>query len=798
MKKNKKNNIINIDELINNEDIYNVDISNEIKTSTINYAMSVITDRALPDIRDGLKPAQRRILYATYNKKILPNSNFVKCAEISGEVMGKYHAHGSSYGTLCNMSQTWNFRYPLMDFHGNNGSMDGDEPAAERYTESKLHKNAMELLNGIEEDSVDFVPNYSETLMEPTVLPGLLPNLLINGSYGIAVGYTTKFPSHNLNEIIDGIIQVIKKPDSTLKDIMKYIKGPDFPLGACLINNENIEKLYTDGQASLTFKAKYFIENNNENNNIQIVINELPPDVNKNKLVEKLYNLCIEKKSIPRVVDIRDESNGENGIRIVIELHKTAILDVVLNELFNKTELKQSVSYIMRCIDNKTPKLLSLKELIEKYIEFHKEVYVRKFNTLLNKTQKKLHIQEGFNKILTNINKTIDIIKNADDDKMAKEELIKEFKLSEEQADVILDMQLRRITKLGNKNINEIIGELNDKINYYNEILSNDDKLNNLFINELNDLKKKLGDERRTEIINEEHLNIEQNIDKELVIALTNKNNIKQYEFETFDELIKKGYKEKSEIFLQHLKININDNLLLILNNGNYICIGFNDLLGDINTLIEKQTINKIIPLNEENLSKVLVIMTSKGLVKKCYINKFKTKKKIFNLIELDNDDKIIKTELIDENDNNIITVASSNGLIHRFYLKSFKETTPGGKGLSSMSLQDNTISDYYISNLNNDENNYLILYAKNEEQFLIKKLKLNEFFVKGRIAKGTKAINFTEKNPGKIYKIIISNDNFNIINNKGIIKNIKLSEIKENNKNTKGEKINYDILIEI
>ena len=549
--------------------------------------------------------------------------------------MGKYHAHGSSYNTLCNMSQTWNFRYPLMDFHGNNGSMDGDEPAAERYTESKLHKNAMELLDGIEEDSVDFVPNYSETLMEPTVLPGLLPNLLINGSYGIAVGYTTKFPSHNLNEIIDGIIQVIKKPDSTLKDIMKYIKGPDFPLGACLINNENIEKLYTDGQASLTFKAKYFIENNNENNNIQIVINELPPDVNKPKLVEKLYNLCIEKKSIPRVVDIRDESNGENGIRIVIELHKTAILDVVLNELFNKTELKQSVSYIMRCIDNKTPKLLSLKELIEKYIEFHKEVYVCKFNTLLNKTQKKLHIQEGFNKILTNINKTIDIIKNADDDKMAKEELIKEFKLSEEQADVILDMQLRRITKLGNKNINEIIGELNDKINYYNEILNNDDKLNNLFINELNDLKKKLGDERRTEIINEEHLNIEQNIDKELVIALTNKNNIKQYEFETFDELIKKGYKEKSEIFLQHLKININDNLLLILNNGNYICISFNDLLGDINTLIEKQIINKIIPLNEENLNKVLVIMTSKGLVKKCYINKFKTKKKIFNLIEL-------------------------------------------------------------------------------------------------------------------------------------------------------------------
>ena len=249
MKKNKKNNIINIDELINNEDIYNVDISNEIKTSTINYAMSVITDRALPDIRDGLKPAQRRILYATYNKKILPNSNFVKCAEISGEVMGKYHAHGSSYNTLCNMSQTWNFRYPLMDFHGNNGSMDGDEPAAERYTESKLHKNAMELLNGIEEDSVDFVPNYSETLMEPTVLPGLLPNLLINGSYGIAVGYTTKFPSHNLNEIIDGIIQVIKKPDSTLKDIMKYIKGPDFTLRACLINNENNEKLYTDRKA---------------------------------------------------------------------------------------------------------------------------------------------------------------------------------------------------------------------------------------------------------------------------------------------------------------------------------------------------------------------------------------------------------------------------------------------------------------------------------------------------------------------------------------------------------------------
>ena len=724
------------------------------------------------------------------------NALFIVDKEKHNDNITRYNMiclHNSVYGTMVNLSQDWNMRYPLLNFHGNNGSIDGDTAAANRYTECKLHKNAMELLNGLDEDGVDFHPNYSETLLEPEVLPGLLPNLLLNGAYGIAVGYTTKIPSHNISEVIDGIIYVIKNPKSELKDIMKYIKGPDFPLGGCLINN-NIEKLYTEGQASLTFKAKYFIENNHENNNVQIVFNELPPDVNKPKLVEKIYNLCIDKKVIPRVVDVRDESNGEDGIRIVIELHKTAILDVVLNELFNKTDLKQSVSYIMRCIDNQTPILLSLKEYINKYIEFHKEVYIRRYNSILNKTNKKLHIQEGYKKILVNLNKAIDIIRNSDDDKMAKNELIKEFNLSEEQADVILDMQLRRITKLGNKNIDDIIKDLNEKINEYNNILNNKDALNEVFINDLKELKKHIGDKRRTEII-EENDEIKNNvIEKDLIIALTNKNNIKHYEEDTFNDLIKKGYKEKSEIFLKTFKMDISNNLLLILNNGNYITLSFNDILGDINTLIEKQKIIDIIPCTEDNLNKIVLIMTKNGMIKKCYLNKFKTKKKLFNLIELDEDDEILKVKLINDEDN-IITVASSNGLIHRFFVQSFKDTNPGGKGLGSMSLKDNVISDFEISNKNDDEDNKLIIYSKNNDNYSIKKLNLNEFLVKGRIAKGTKAINFTEKNPGEIYKIKISKDNFYIINNKGIQKEIQLNKIKESNKNSIGEKINYDIL---
>jgi len=1073
MKKTKKN--IDINNILNNENIYDVDIATEIKTSTINYAMSVITDRALPDIRDGLKPAQRRNIYATYNKKILPTSNYVKCAEISGEVMGKYHPHGcsrfntkimltngtivqlgdlfnssekefeilcvnnngkitvskmhhirigqytnkiyhiilsndadiqvtdnhpflldnlqwkradelkindklfsscilthnnndfypiikqqnnrmkflhlmvgeykygsiepyyhihhndnnvlnfstdnliklstskhskvyckrhrslvgfdkgrdrmfngdlkeqikiknsnevykninyintketrvrktriqktpklnnlyikkiyietvdnepmydftvdkyenalflaniektnnninqynlvclhnSTYLTLCNMGQEWKMRYPLIDFHGNKGSIDGEGPAAERYTEARLHKNAMELLTNIDENSVEFVPNYSETLMEPVVLPGLLPNLLINGSCGIAVGYTTQFPSHNLSEVIDGIIQVIKNPQSTLQDIMKHIKGPDFPMGSYLIN-KNIVDLYNTGKAQLTFKAKHFIETNEETKNSQIVFFELPPNTNKAKLVEKVYNLCIEKKQIPRIIDVRDESNGDDGIRIVIELHKTAILDIVLNELFKKTDLQQNITYVMNCIIDKTPKVVTLKQYIDEYIKFQKEVHIKTFNNILKKLNKKLHIQEGYQKINTNLTQTIDIIRSAENDEMAKSELIKYFNLSEEQANIILDMKLRNITKLGSKNVDDIIKELNKKINYHNELLNDDNKLNNLLIQELKDLKKRMGDNRRTEIIDEEEIIVNKNIDKEIMIALTNKNNIKQYEIDTFKELVKKGYKEKSEIFLQWLQINTSDNLLLIFNTGNYMCITFDDLLCNINTLVEKQIIIKIIPLTKDNLDKVILLITKNGLVKKCYLNKFKTKKKIFNLVELDNNDNIINVEILAPDNNNIITIASSNGLIHRFYVDSFKETTPGGKGLCSMSLKDNIISDVYISKLEDDDKKYLIIYAKDNEQYYIKKIKLNEFLVKGRIAKGTKAINFTEKSPGIIIKIIITSSNFIIMNNKGIEMLIDLDSIKESNKNTKGEKINYDILMQI
>jgi DNA gyrase subunit A len=653
----------------------------------------------------------------------------------------------------------------------------------------------MELLSGLEEKCVPFHPNFSETTEEPEVLPGLLPNLLVNGSYGIAVGYTTNFPSHNLSEVIDGIIKVIQNPDATLKDIMKYIKAPDFPLGSLLVDDGNIEKLYTEGKASLTFLSKYTIEENSENKNPQIIFHEIPPTVNKPKLVEKIYEVCIDKKQVPRVVDIRDESNGEAGIRIVVELHKTAIVDIVLSELFKRTDLKKSNSYILRCIDDKIPKVLSLKEIIEKYIEFHKEVYISKYTNMLAKVNKKLHIQEGYKKILTNIDKAIDIIRKSDDDKVAKVKLKDEFDLTDEQAEVILDMKLRNITKLASKDIDTTIQEYKDKIATYTDIISNDNSLNNVLINDLKDLKKRLGDNRKTEIVHDVATQIVQSVEKDVMLVLTNKNNIKHYEVDTYEEMILKGYKEKSEIFLQSVKINTNDKVLLILNNCKYICLEFNDLLGNISSLIDKQTIKTIIPLTENNMKKIIFVMTKKGLIKKCFVEKIKYKKKSAPLMEIDEEDNVIKVDLIDNNENNVITVASQDGLIHRFFVNSFKETSAGGKGLSSMSLQDSNIVDFIISDKSNDENNQLIIYAINENNYMIKKIPLKEFLVKGRIAKGVKSINFTTKSPGEIYKIFITDKDFSIINNKGILQEIKLNSIKENTKATKGENIDYDVL---
>ena len=426
----KQKTSLNVDALIANENIVTSDVSDEVELSYLSYSLKVIRGRAIPDVRDGLKPVHRRILYAAHLGGYLPNKQYVKNAKIVGDTMGDYHPHGdgSIYGALTGMSQEWTYRYQLMDFHGNKGSYDGDGPAAMRYTEGKLQKLALKMLEDIDENSVKFLPNYSQTKQEPQVLPALLPNLLLNGASGIAVGYTTEIPQHQLGEVVDAIIHVIKHEDCTIDDIMKHLPGPDFATGGVLIKDENIKMLYETGKGSLRVRAKYVIETNEESKNTQIVFTELPPGVNKPKLVEKIHDLCLEKKQIPRVVDVRDESNGDN-VRITIEIHKTGIPELVISELYDKTPLQSSCSYILRAIVDETPKVLTLKQIMQYYIEHRREVVTNRTKYRLEKAENKLHLQKGLNAVTRDIKKAINIITESESTQEAKEKIMQEFNI---------------------------------------------------------------------------------------------------------------------------------------------------------------------------------------------------------------------------------------------------------------------------------------------------------------------------------------------------------------------------------
>ena len=631
-------------------------------------------------------------------------------------------------------------------------------------TESRLHKHAMTLLEGIHDETVEFIPNYSETTTEPTVLPGLFPNLLCNGSYGIAVGYTTNFPPHNLNEVVDAIIYGIEHKDANTSDFLRFIKGPDFPLGACLVNNENIYKLYTEGQASLTFKGQYIIEENEESKNPQIIFIAIPPSASKPKLMEQIYKLCIEEKSIPRVVDVRDESSGSCGIRIVIELHKSAVPNIIINELFKKTNLQQNISFIMRCIDNNTPKLPTLKDLINNYIDFHFECKVNQYNYKLKELRDKLHIQEGYYKILNDIDSAIKIIRNADDDLIAKEQLIKKFKLSDIQANVILDVKLRKLTKLGKNEVEDIINKLTEAINHYELLLNNKDEFKKDFIEQLVELKKNLGDKRRTEIIESSQVS-EEEVNEDYIITLTNKNNIKHYNQEDFDNL--KGYKDRSEIFIKDFKYNTKNNILFILEDCTYVILPFNLILGDLNKLLNKQKIINIFDY-ESNINKTLFVITNKGTVKKVVLDKLKNNGKLYPLIEVE--ENLVNAKLIDNTDKEIVTILTEDGKIGRFLAQSFKETNAGGKGLS---LNADNIRDFDVS----ISKQFIVVISNNS----IAKFNDNDFLVKGRIAKPVSAVKAND-----MLYIKATDSNFKVITDKGLIKEIPLDKVKVSNKNTK------------
>ncbi|MDD5794224.1 MAG: DNA gyrase subunit A, partial [Clostridiales bacterium] len=551
-----------------------VDIKHEMKKCYIDYAMSVIVGRALPDVRDGLKPVHRRILYSLQGLGLTPDKGYRKCARIVGEVLGKYHPHGDSsvYDALVRMAQDFSMRYMLVDGHGNFGSVDGDSAAAMRYTEAKMNKISVEILRDINKNTVDFMPNFDGEEKEPVVLPSRFPNLLVNGSSGIAVGMATNIPPHNLGEIIDGTVMLIDNPESTVLDLMTKIKGPDFPTGATIMGKAGIRAAYETGRGRIVVRADAEIEE--ENGRHRIVVTEIPYQVNKAKLIESIADLVKDKK-ITGISDLRDESDRE-GMRIVIELKRDANPNIVLNLLYKHTKMQDTFGVIMLALVNNEPQVLNLKQILSNYLDFQKEVITRRTIFELNKAEARAHILEGLKIALDNIDEVINIIRSSKTGEIAKNLLIERFNLSEKQAVAILEMKLRRLTGLERDKIEEELAELMKQIEYLKSILASEEKLLGVIKDELLEIKAKYSDDRRTKIekvLNE--IDIEDLIQEEdVVITLTNSGYIKRISADTYSAQRRGGkgiqaMSTKEDDFVENIMItSTHSDVLFFTNKG--------------------------------------------------------------------------------------------------------------------------------------------------------------------------------------------------------------------------------------
>lgn len=1067
-KKSTKIAKVDIESLIPQETIIPTSMSDEISDAILNYAVEVISDRALPNIYDGLKPVQRKILFEGLYKKYLSNGSFIKCAKYVGSVLGDTYVHGdaSIYMALTALAQPWIQRYPLIDFHGNVGSYDGDEPAHMRYcvtgdtlintnyglikieelavtssnndvinqlygddvpidyvieskdkqnkairlfnsgkhkiihiitennyelkgtlnhpviangdwkvlrditwndkilfniktnqigseidlidernleayidtnidnidrilqsskkiqqlflqkyfdrfavfdnnilicpinneeicqqvqillltfgvvcnrnnskliitdylknfsqyvdlikqkpildeitkdiplinddfvelavngvyveeeeqtvysvkvdsechsftangiinhnTEAKLTKLAETTLNGINNNAVDMVPNFSETLDEPVVLPGIFPALLCNGSYGIAVGYTANIPAHNLNEVVDAIIAYIKNNNISLDELMKIIPGPDIATGSLLVNNEEIKKLYSTGKGNLSFKAKYHID---EENNA-IIIDEIPPRVNKLKLVEKLRDLCCISKKIPRVLSVNDLSTDKTYI--MIKLAKNAIMDLTIKSLFDMTDLSTNISYIMRAIYYNKPILFTLKQALQFYVEHRRNCLSRENLTLLDKAEKKKHTLLGLIALTKNIKKAISIIENSDDDTAALQQLKTVFNLDDVQAEAILEVKLRRLTKLNRDDLLNNVQSLDADITIYTDRKNNINLIDDLIIQQCNELKKKFGDSRRTQLIEVTTESVEDNV-HDVVLILTNKNNIKVFSKEDYKAIFQSGtLKEKTEIYAKVINARSNDLFVVILENGTYMRLDFNTLI----SWSDKIKIISIYPIsieesandeltNGNNLNnKNIIILTAFGLIQKIKLSAFKARlnKPVAIFKNWIDNDNIIFSQLVESANNNVISLITTKGLLHRFYESSLKETlTVGKNGVTAINLDNDCIVSAAIST---ETAKYIVIYTKHDNSYGRKIIDASAFAVKARNGKGIASISFYKKNPGVIYSLVVNDNIYVDIDNKGKLQLVDINKLTIGSRTSKPEDIDYDPIV--
>jgi len=784
-----------------------VDIEDEMKKSFIDYAMSVIVDRALPDVRDGLKPVHRRILYSMFTQGFTPDKSFRKCATTVGDVLGRFHPHGDAavYESLVRMAQEWSLRYMLVNGHGNFGSIDGDSPAAYRYTESKLAKISMEMLADINKETVDFKPNFDDHEVEPVVLPARFPNLLVNGSVGIAVGMATNIPTHNLCEVIDGIIMVADNPEVTIDDLNKVIKGPDFPTAANIIGKRGINEAYKTGKGRIIVRAVTEIEDMG-NNRQRIIVKELPYQVNKARLVERIANLVKEKR-IDKISDLRDESDRD-GLRIVIELKRDANANIVLNQLYKNTQLQETFCVNMIALvpteNNKfEPRLLNLRQTIDYYLEHQKDVIIRRTKYDLGKAEARAHILEGLRIALDNLDEIIKIIRSSKNEEDAKKNMIERFNLSIKQAQAIVDMRLGRLTALEREKIDNEYDEITKKIAYFRQVLASEELVIGIIKDELIIIKSKYGDERRTIIkVDEDEIDIEDLIEpKEVTITMTHYGYIKRTIIETYKSQKRGGrgiigLSTREEDFVEDLYITSTHNHMLFFTNmgkvyklkGYEIPEGGRQSKGtpivNLLSLLPGEKVTTVIPIEKFEDGKYLFMATKDGFVKKTDLKDYEKIRKVGLIaVGLRENDELIGVRLTDGSQD--ILLVTKNGNAIKFNESEVRPLSRGSQGVRGIRLNEN---DLVLGMGCYMKDTCLLVVTENGYG---KRTYFDDFKVQSRAGKGVIAHKITEKT-GRLadIKIVNESDDIMLISQDGTIIRMKVSEVNIISRNTQGVRL--------
>ena len=784
--------------------LVNVNLTKEMKTSFIDYAMSVIVARALPDVRDGLKPVHRRILYGMNELGVTPDKPHKKSARITGDVMGKYHPHGDSsiYEAMVRMAQWWSYRYMLVDGHGNFGSMDGDGAAAQRYTEARMSKIALEMLRDINKNTVDFADNYDANEREPLVLPARFPNLLVNGATGIAVGMATNIPPHNLGETIDAVKLVMDNPEVTTKDLMEVLPGPDFPTGALVMGKSGIHKAYETGKGSIVLRSRTEIEETKTGRE-RIVVTEFPYMVNKTKVHEHIVRL-VQEKRIEGITAVRDESNRE-GVRFVIEVKRDASANVILNNLFKMTQMQTSFGFNMLAIQNGVPKILSLRQILDAYIEHQKEVVTRRTQFDKEKAEARAHILEGLLIALDHIDEVIRIIRASETDAEAQAELMSKFKLSERQSQAILDMRLRRLTGLERDKIQSEYDELIALIADLADILAKPERVAQIIKEELDEVKRKFGDPRRTELMVGEVLTLEDEDlieESDVLITLSNKGYIKRLDQDEFTAQKRggrgvQGTGVKDDDFVRELvSTSTHDHLLFFTNKGRVYRLKGYEIpeygrtakglpVVNLLKLDEGESIQTIINVESERSDDAYLFFTTRaGIVKRTSVKEFANiRQNGLKALNLKDEDELINV-LLTEKDTDII-IGTRLGYAVRFNQSSVRSMSRIATGVKGVNLRegDAVVGASVIS----DQDEVLIITEKGYG----KRTVATEYPTKGRAGKGMKTANVTEKNGPLAGLLTVKGDeDLMIITDTGVMIRTNVANISQTGRSTMGVKV--------